>query len=100
MHHGSLLISTLIPFEGTDGEDSTALPVGELITKVQALRTAINEEQTVKAAQEGREPDLLPPCEHLWVVSGVSHSPILPSHLHHHSNISPPLGQTKARAQY
>lgn len=65
------MITTLIPFEGQDGEDSTALSVGEMITKVQALRLAINEERETTARQTGRTPDLIPQCEHLWVVSGV-----------------------------
>ncbi|ORX39265.1 hypothetical protein BD324DRAFT_619074 [Kockovaella imperatae] len=59
MEQGSLLISTLVPFEGADGEDSTALSVGEMITKVQYLRNKMND--------EGQK---LPQCEHLWVVSG------------------------------
>lgn len=73
---GSLLISTLIPFEGTDGEDSTALSVGEMITKVQSLQQSINAERTNLATKEGNEPVLLPQVEHLWVVSGVSKLPI------------------------
>ncbi len=68
---GSLLISTLIPFEGTDGEDSTALSVGEMITKIQSLRQTINTERTKAARKEGTKPELVPQCEHLWVVSGV-----------------------------
>jgi hypothetical protein len=67
-----LLISTLIPFEGTDGEDSTALSVGEMITKVQSLQQSINAERTSVATKQGTEPALLPQVEHLWVVSGVS----------------------------
>ncbi|KAK8844157.1 hypothetical protein IAR55_006951 [Kwoniella newhampshirensis] len=70
MQNGSLLISTFIPFEGTDGEDSTALSVGEMITKVQSLQHGINAERKAKADREGVEPDLLPPCQHLWSVSG------------------------------
>ncbi|WVN87967.1 uncharacterized protein L203_103164 [Cryptococcus depauperatus CBS 7841] len=70
MHHGSLLISTFIPFEGTDGEDSTALSVGEMITKVQGLLLKINNERTKLAKKQGKEPNFLPPCEHLWTVSG------------------------------
>ncbi|WVR08840.1 hypothetical protein IAU60_005898 [Kwoniella sp. DSM 27419] len=70
MLNGSLLISTFIPFEGADGEDSTALCVGEMITKVQALQQDINGERVVQAEQAGLEPDLLPPCSHLWTVSG------------------------------
>lgn len=69
---GALLITTLIPFEGADGEDSTALSVGEMITTVQGLRSKINEERKSKAAQQGKQPELVPQCEHLWVVSGVS----------------------------
>lgn len=69
---GSLLVSTLIPFEGTDGEDHTALSVGELITKVQQLQQDINNERTSDAESLGRQPDLVRPCEHLWVVSGGS----------------------------
>lgn len=75
---GALLITTLIPFEGADGEDNTALSVGEMITKVQSLQHAINQERTVQAQRQGKQPDLLPQCEHLWVVSGVSR-PSLPS---------------------
>jgi len=67
---GALLISTLIPFEGADGEDSTALSVGEMITKVQTLRIAMNTE--IKAASSSSEIVPIPQCEHLWVVSGVS----------------------------
>ncbi|WVF65333.1 hypothetical protein IAT40_000059 [Kwoniella sp. CBS 6097] len=70
MQNGSLLISTFIPFEGADGEDSTALSVGEMITKVQALQQEVNAERTAQAEREGREPSLLPPCAHLWTVSG------------------------------
>ncbi|ODN97330.1 hypothetical protein L198_03893 [Cryptococcus wingfieldii CBS 7118] len=70
MQNGSLLISTFIPFEGTDGDDSTALSVGEMITKVQGLLQEINTARTVQAALEGRQPVLLPPCQHLWTVSG------------------------------
>jgi hypothetical protein len=73
---GSLLISTLIPFEGTDGEDSTALSVGEMITKVQSLQQSINAERTSLAQKAGNEPALLPQVEHLWVVSGVSKIPL------------------------
>ncbi|WWD06989.1 hypothetical protein V865_005086 [Kwoniella europaea PYCC6329] len=70
LQNGSLLISTFIPFEGADGEDSTALSVGEMITKVQSLQQEINAERTQQAKREGKQPDLLPPCEHLWTVSG------------------------------
>ncbi|WVQ81405.1 hypothetical protein IAT38_003529 [Cryptococcus sp. DSM 104549] len=70
MTNGSLLISTFIPFEGTDGEDSTALSVGEMITKVQNLQQSINAERTAQALAEKKTPILLPPCEHLWTVSG------------------------------
>ncbi|OCF32422.1 hypothetical protein I317_05792 [Kwoniella heveanensis CBS 569] len=70
MQNGSLLISTFIPFEGADGEDSTALSVGEMITKVQALQQEINAERTAQAEKEGKQPTLLPPCAHLWTVSG------------------------------
>ncbi|WVQ74471.1 hypothetical protein IAR50_004072 [Cryptococcus sp. DSM 104548] len=70
MENGSLLISTFIPFEGTDGEDSTALSVGEMITKVQGLLQEINAARTEQAASEGKQPVLLPPCQHLWTVSG------------------------------
>ncbi|WWC63792.1 uncharacterized protein I303_106397 [Kwoniella dejecticola CBS 10117] len=70
MHNGSLLISTFIPFEGADGEDSTALCVGEMITKVQSLQQEINAERTQRAKLVGGEAELLPPCEHLWTVSG------------------------------
>ena len=76
---GALLVSTFIPFEGTDGEDSTALSVGEMITKVQAMRQAMNQERKAEAAQMGKEPDLVPQCEHLWVVSGVC--PLIPLRL-------------------
>lgn len=69
---GSLLISTLIPFEGTDGEDTTALSVGEMITKVQILQQSMNADRTATAKEKGKEPELVPQCEHLWVVSGVS----------------------------
>ena len=69
---GSLLISTLIPFEGTDGEDTTALSVGEMITKIQSLKQSLNAEREASALQQGKKPELLPQCEHLWVVSGVS----------------------------
>lgn len=72
MSSGSLLVSTLIPFEGTDGEDHTALSVGELITKVQQLQQDMNEKRTNDAHAIGIEPDLVRPCEHLWVVSGGS----------------------------
>ncbi|WRT69293.1 uncharacterized protein IL334_006277 [Kwoniella shivajii] len=68
--NGSLLISTFIPFEGADGEDSTALSVGEMITKVQSLRQEINADRLSEARGKGEEPDLLPPVEHLWTVSG------------------------------
>ncbi|WVQ93008.1 hypothetical protein IAU59_000071 [Kwoniella sp. CBS 9459] len=70
MQNGSLLISTFIPFEGADGEDSTALSVGEMITKVQALQQEINAERTTEAEKDGKQPTLLPPCAHLWTVSG------------------------------
>ncbi|KAL7421042.1 hypothetical protein Q5752_003926 [Cryptotrichosporon argae] len=80
MQHGSLLISTIIPFEDTDSEDSTALSVGELITKVQTLRGEINAARTEAANKEGREPELLPQCEHLWVVSG-GHMPLIRARL-------------------
>lgn len=70
MEHGSLLVSTLIPFEGADGEDSTALSVGELITKVQQLQQQMNNERIAEARKLGKEPELVRPCEHLWVVSG------------------------------
>ncbi|OXG78541.1 hypothetical protein C348_04325 [Cryptococcus neoformans Gb118] len=70
MQNGSLLISTFIPFEGTDGEDSTALSVGEMITKVQGLQQEINAERIAQAEKDGTEPELLPPCQHLWTVSG------------------------------
>jgi hypothetical protein len=62
----------MIPFEGTDGEDSTALSVGELITKVQSLHQAMNNERLVIAKRTGAPPALVRQCEHLWVVSGVS----------------------------
>ena len=65
-------MSTFIPFEGTDGEDSTALSVGEMITKVQMMRQSMNQERRDTAAKQGTQPDLVPQCEHLWVVSGVS----------------------------
>jgi len=64
MADGSLLISSFYPFEGTDGEDLTALSVGELITHIQGLQQSINASRAEK--------DKIPPCEHLWVVSGVS----------------------------
>jgi hypothetical protein len=67
---GALLISTLIPFEGADGEDSTALSVGEMITKVQTLRLEMNAARKAEAGDG--EAELIPQCEHLWVVSGVS----------------------------
>ncbi|WVW79591.1 hypothetical protein I302_101560 [Kwoniella bestiolae CBS 10118] len=70
LQNGSLLISTFIPFEGADGEDSTALSVGEMITKVQSLQQEINAERTEQAKREGKQPELLPPCQHLWTVSG------------------------------
>ncbi|WWC72872.1 uncharacterized protein I206_106836 [Kwoniella pini CBS 10737] len=70
MLNGSLLISTFIPFEGADGEDSTALCVGEMISEVQLLQQKINAERTNQAKSQGKEPELLPPCEHLWTVSG------------------------------
>lgn len=69
---GALLISTLIPFEGADGEDSTALSVGEMITTVQVLRQKLNSEREETAKRYGKQPVLIPQCEHLWVVSGVS----------------------------
>ncbi|BEJ15520.1 hypothetical protein CspHIS471_0501250 [Cutaneotrichosporon sp. HIS471] len=72
MDSGSLLVSTLIPFEGTDGEDHSALSVGELITKVQQLQQAMNEQRTTEAAATGCKTELVRPCEHLWVVSGGS----------------------------
>lgn len=72
MIHGSLLVSTLIPFEGTDGEDTSALSVGELITKVQQLHLEMNKERQAEARRIGREADLVRACEHLWVVSGGS----------------------------
>ena len=68
---GSLLISTIIPFEGADGEDSTALSVGEMITKIQSLRHTVNAERTAVAQQDNQPPILVPQCQHLWVVSGV-----------------------------
>ena len=77
---GALLVSTFIPFEGTDGEDSTAVSVGEMITKVQAMRQAMNQERKADAARQGVEPDLVPQCEHLWVVSGVSSRVSAPFH--------------------
>jgi hypothetical protein len=43
-----------------------------MITKVQTLQHSINEERKAAAAAEKKEAELLPPCEHLWVVSGVS----------------------------
>lgn len=43
-----------------------------MITTVQGLRSKINEERKSKAAQQGKQPELVPQCEHLWVVSGVS----------------------------
>ncbi|WOO78541.1 uncharacterized protein LOC62_02G002088 [Vanrija pseudolonga] len=72
MQHGSLLVSTFIPFEGTDGEDSTALSVGELITKVQILLQTMNAERKAEALRLGKEAQLVRQCEHLWVVSGGS----------------------------
>lgn len=69
---GAILVSTFIPFEGADGEDSTALSVGEMITKVQTLQHSINAERKAAAEAGKEEVKLLPPCEHLWVVSGVS----------------------------
>lgn len=65
---GSILISTFIPFEGTDGEDSTALSVGEIVTKVHSLQQSTND--SMAAGLNGVMS--VPPCEHLWVVSGVS----------------------------
>jgi hypothetical protein len=72
MVHGSLLVSTLIPFEGTDGEDTSALSVGELISKVQLLQDQIKQERIAEAARLGTDPEPVRPCEHLWVVSGGS----------------------------
>ena len=66
MSDGSLLVSTSIPFEGADGEDSSALSVAEMLTKIQEDREELNAGRSLA--------DLLPPCEHLWVVSGVSFS--------------------------
>jgi hypothetical protein len=71
---GALLISTLIPFEGADGEDSTALSVGEMITTVQGLRQKMNQEREETARKSAKPAVLIPQCEHLWVVSGVSAS--------------------------
>lgn len=68
---GSLLISTFIPFEGADGDDSTALSVGEIITKVTSLQRKINA-QRAEMEQQGYKVEYLRQCEHLWVVSGVS----------------------------
>jgi len=48
-----------------------------MITTVQGLRSKINEERKSKAAQQGKQPELVPQCEHLWVVSGVSFSFLL-----------------------
>jgi hypothetical protein len=67
---GSILISTFIPFEGTDGEDSAALSVGEIISKVQTLQAEMNE-NIKAAAAAGQAVEPIPACEHLWVVSGV-----------------------------
>lgn len=36
------------------------------------MRQAMNQERKADAAKQGVEPDLVPQCEHLWVVSGVS----------------------------
>jgi hypothetical protein len=44
-----------------------------MITKVQTMRQAMNQERKAEAAKLGQEPELVPQCEHLWVVSGVSH---------------------------
>lgn len=63
-------MSTFIPFEGTDGEDSTALSVGEIITKVQTLQHEMNEAR--KLQPPGSQSSKVPQVEHLWVVSGVS----------------------------
>lgn len=35
------------------------------------MRQAMNQERKAEAAKLGQEPDLVPQCEHLWVVSGV-----------------------------
>ena len=43
-----------------------------MITTVQGLRQKINDERKAQATQQGKEPELVPQCEHLWVVSGVS----------------------------
>jgi hypothetical protein len=72
MTHGSLLVSTLISFEGQDGEDTSALSVGELITKVQQLHLQLNTDRMNEARRLGKEAELVRQCEHLWVVSGGS----------------------------
>ncbi|KAK4685235.1 hypothetical protein P7C73_g4917, partial [Tremellales sp. Uapishka_1] len=69
MNNGSLLVSTAVHFERTDGEDHTAVSVGEMISKVQNLRAGMNEKRRILAEREGKEPETVPPCEHLWVVS-------------------------------
>jgi hypothetical protein len=35
------------------------------------MRQSINQERREVAEKQGVEPDLVPQCEHLWVVSGV-----------------------------
>jgi hypothetical protein len=42
-----------------------------MITKVQIMRQTMNQERRDTAAEQGTQPDLVPQCEHLWVVSGV-----------------------------
>ncbi|EIW65798.1 hypothetical protein TREMEDRAFT_46041 [Tremella mesenterica DSM 1558] len=70
MQQGSLLISTFIPFEGADGEDSVALSVGEMITHCQDLRLEINAQLQHSAAGGGMQAESVRQVEHLWVVSG------------------------------
>jgi len=41
---------------------------------VQVLRQRLNSEREESARAVGKAPSLIPQCEHLWVVSGVSWS--------------------------
>ncbi|CED82567.1 hypothetical protein [Phaffia rhodozyma] len=68
---GTLLITTSLPFEGSDSEDRTSLTVGEMIlrivTEIEETNAALTAHgQTQGEEQVGRK---APSLEHIWCIS-------------------------------
>ncbi|KAL7412851.1 hypothetical protein BDY24DRAFT_391298 [Mrakia frigida] len=115
MLNGTLLISTSLPFEGSDGDDRSALTVGEIACRIVLEIDEINSQRLSVSSSSGASsssinpPLLLPPLEHLWVISDGTSSAIrdrmqdilsrrrqflpLDEYLERHTNVRPEIFQ-------